>query len=87
MSKALVKTSQGSGTGVVPGVASLILPGVGQFINGESDKGLGMLAVAIVSGLGFLGVIPFIGTAAAVVHIATRVYAGADAYVQGRKKR
>jgi len=85
MSTALVKRS--SGSGVVPAVCSLVLPGVGQLVNGESDKALGMLAVGVVSGLAFIGGLPVIGAVAGVVHLATRVYSVGDAYVQGRKKR
>ena len=86
MSKALVKRSD-AGTGVVPAVCSLVVPGAGQLINGESDKALGVFAVAIVSGAGFLLGLPLIGGIAAAVHLATHVYAVGDAYVQGRKKR
>jgi hypothetical protein len=87
MSKALVKTSSSGGSGVAPAVASFFIPGVGQLMNGESDKALGVFAVAVVSGLSFLGVLPVLGAAAGLVHLATHVYAVGDAYVQGRKKR
>jgi hypothetical protein len=87
MSKALVKTSSGGGSGVAPAVASFFIPGFGQLMNGEGDKALGVFAVALVSGLSFLGVLPVLGAAAGLVHVATHVYAVGDAYVQGRKKR
>jgi hypothetical protein len=87
MSKALVRQSGGGGSGVVPAVASLVVPGVGQLINGESDKAVGVFAVAVVSGLSFLGVIPVLGGIAGLVHLATHVYAVGDAYIQGKKKR
>ena len=88
MSKALVKTSSGGGSsGVVPAVASLVVPGVGQLINGEGDKALGVFAVAVVTGLSFLGVIPVLGAAAGLIHLGTHVYAVGDAYIQARKKR
>jgi hypothetical protein len=87
MSNALVKRSDSGGSGVVPAVASLVVPGVGQLINGEGDKALGVFAVAVVSGAGFLLGLPLIGGIAAAVHLATHVYAVGDAYVQARKKR
>lgn len=89
MSKALVKTSGSGdgGSGVVPGVCSLVIPGVGQLINGESDKALGVFAVFVVSGLSFLGVIPVLGGVMGLVHLGTHIYAAGDAYLQGKKKR
>ncbi|MGE0548559.1 MAG: hypothetical protein AB7P03_16650 [Kofleriaceae bacterium] len=84
MSKALVRRSGGSG--VVPAVCSAIIPGVGQLVNGETDKAIGVFAVATLSGLSFLGAIPLIGSAAALIYGATWLYGVADGYVQGRKK-
>jgi TM2 domain-containing membrane protein YozV len=84
MSKALVRRS--SGGGVVPALCSAVLPGVGQLVNGDTDKAIGVLVVAGVSGLGFLGAIPLIGTVAGLVYGATWVYAVADGYVQGKRK-
>jgi hypothetical protein len=86
MSKALVKRS-GGGSGVVPAVASAVLPGLGQAVNGESDKAIGVMAVYIVSGLGFIGALPIVGWLAGIVGGATWVYGVGDAYLQGRKKR
>jgi hypothetical protein len=88
MSKALVKQSGSSGgSGVVPAVASFVIPGIGQLINGESDKAVGVFAVSVVTGLAFLGVIPVLGGIAGLVHLGTHIYAVGDAYVQGKKKR
>lgn len=84
MSKALVRRS--SGGGVVPALCSAVLPGVGQLVNGDTDKAIGVLVVAGVSGLGFLGAIPLLGTVAGLVYGATWVYAVADGYVQGKRK-
>ena len=86
MSKALVKRS-GGGSGVVPAVASAVLPGLGQAVNGESDKAIGVMAVYVVSGLGFIGALPIVGWLAGIVGGATWVYGVGDAYLQGRKKR
>lgn len=87
MSKALVKRSSGGGSGIVPAAASWFLPGLGQLINGESDKALGVFAVATVSGLALLGAIPIVGWAAGVVGGATWVYGVLDGYFTGKKKR
>ena len=85
MSNALAR--RGGGRGIVPAVCSLFVPGVGQVVNGETDKAIGVFAVWAVAGLGFIGAIPLIGGVAALVGVATHVYAVGDAYVQGRKKR
>jgi len=85
MSKALVR--RGSGNGVVPAVCSAIIPGVGQLVNGETDKAIGVFVVAAVSGASFLGGIPLIGTVAGLVYGATWLYGVADGFIQGRKKR
>ncbi|MBA3500170.1 MAG: hypothetical protein M4D80_07280 [Myxococcota bacterium] len=84
MSKALVRRSGGSG--VVPAVASALIPGVGQLVNGEVDKAIGVFAVAAIAGASFLGAIPLIGSIAGLVYGATWVYGVADGYIQGRKK-
>ncbi len=85
MSNALVKRSGGSG--VVPAVCSALLPGLGQAVNGEADKAIGVMAVAIVCGAGFVGALPLIGWLAGTVGFATWVYAVGDAYIQGRRER
>ena len=88
MSKALVRLSSGSDnvSGAVSGVASALIPGVGQLINGETDKAIGVFAVAVVSGAGFLASIPLVGTVAAAVYGVTWLYGVADGFIQGRKK-
>lgn len=88
MSKALVKRSSGGGgSGIVPAVASGFFPGLGQLLNGEGDKALGVAAVAIVSGAAVVGAIPIIGWAAGLVYGATWIYGVADGFFSGRKKR
>ncbi|MEO8702659.1 MAG: hypothetical protein ABI867_21625 [Kofleriaceae bacterium] len=84
MSNALVK--RGGGSGVVPAVCSAFIPGVGQLVNGETDKAVGVFAVAVISGASFFGGIPILGTVAALVYGATWLYGVADGYVQGKKK-
>ena len=88
MSKALVKRSGGGGggSGIVPAVCSAIIPGVGQLVNGETDKAIGVFAVYAVAGAGFIGAIPIVGWAAGLVAGATWLYGVADAYVTGKKK-
>ena len=87
MSNELVKRSGNSGNGVVPAVGSLIIPGVGQLINGESDKALGVFVVSVITGAGFLVGLPLIRGIFGLTHLATHLYAVGDAYIQGRKKR
>jgi hypothetical protein len=89
MSNALVKSSGNGGGmgGLVPAVCSALIPGVGQLINGDTDKAIGVLVVAAVSGASFLGVIPILGSLASLIYGATWLYAVGDGFVQGRKKR
>ena len=85
MSNALVKT--GGGSGVVPAVCSAIIPGVGQLVNGETDKAIGVFVVYAVAGAGVVGAIPIVGWAAGLVAGATWLYGVADGYIQGKRKR
>ena len=87
MSNALVKSGGGGSSGVVPAVGSLIVPGVGQLINGESDKALGVFVVSVATGAAFLIGLPLVGGIFGLAHLATHVYAVGDAYIQARKKR
>ena len=88
MSNALVKSSSSSsgGSGLVPAACSLVIPGVGQLINGETDKAIGVFVVAAATGAAFLGGLPLIGGVLGLVHLATHVYAVGDAYIQARRK-
>lgn len=90
MSKALVKSGRGKGDGaggLVPAVCSAIIPGVGQLVNGETDKAIGVFVVAAISGASLVGAIPLIGSVAGLIYGATWLYGVADGFVQGRKKR
>jgi TM2 domain-containing membrane protein YozV len=88
MSNALMKSSGGGGgKGIVPAVGSAFLPGLGQLINGETDKAIGVFAVWGIAGLGVVGAIPLIGPLAALVGGATWIYGVADGYFTGKKKR
>jgi len=89
MSKALVKRGSGGGdpaSGIVPAVASAIIPGVGQLINGETDKAIGVFVVAAVCGTGFILSLPLVGTVAGAVGAVTWLYGVADGYFTGKKK-
>lgn len=85
MSKALVK--HGGGSGVVPAICSAVIPGVGQLVNGETDKAIGVFVVYVVAGAGVIGAIPIIGPVAGLLAGATWLYGVADGYIQGKKKR
>jgi TM2 domain-containing membrane protein YozV len=89
MSKALIRMRRGTDNtaGIVPAVCSAIVPGVGQLINGETDKALGVFVVAAVSGASLIGALPLIGPIAGLVYGATWLYGVADGFLAGRKRR
>jgi hypothetical protein len=88
MSTSLEKRS--SASGLVPAVASGFVPGLGQLMNGEGDKALGVFAIAFVCGAGImsglLGGIPIIGGLAGMIATLTWIYAVLDGYLTGRKR-
>jgi TM2 domain-containing membrane protein YozV len=87
MSKALTKRSKGSIVdGAIPAVASGFIPGLGQLLNGEGDKALGVFAVAVITGASFLTGLPLIGGLFGLIYIATWLYGVGDGYIQGRRK-
>ena len=86
MTQALVKRKKAT-TGVVPAAASFAVPGVGQLINGQGTKALGVFGVAMATGAAFLTGLPLLGGIIGIAHLATHAYAVGDAYVQARKKR
>jgi hypothetical protein len=91
MSTSLEKPSSGSAArGLVPAVASGFVPGLGQLINGEGTKALGVFVVAFVTGAGLLSGlltgIPLIGPLIGLAATLTWLYAVIDGYVTGRKK-
>ena len=69
----------------MPAVCSALVPGVGQLLNGESEKAIGVFVVAGVSGLSFLGAIPLLGSVAGLVYAGTWLYGVGDAYLRGRR--
>jgi len=87
MSKALTKYGGKKGGGVVPAVASGFIPGLGQLINGQGEKAIGVFATATLAGLGLWASIPVIGTVAGLVAGGTWIYGVADGYFTGKKKR
>lgn len=69
----------------IPAIASAILPGFGQFLNGEVNKAILHLAldVAIWTTWGLLGYLPGpvpIGYLAGVAALGLRIYSAYDAY-------
>lgn len=90
MSKALIRSTRArrdNTAGIVPAVCSAVVPGVGQLLNGETDKALGVFVVAAISGASLIGAIPLIGSVAGLVYGATWIYGVADGFLEGRKKR
>jgi hypothetical protein len=73
--------------GVVPATASLVVPGVGQLINGDGKKAVGVFGVAMATGAAFLTGMPILGGVIGAAHVVTHVYAVGDAYIRARKKR
>lgn len=69
----------------MPAICSAFVPGVGQLLNGESEKAIGVFVVAGVSGLSFLGAIPLLGSLAGLVYAGTWLYGVGDAYLRGRR--
>jgi TM2 domain-containing membrane protein YozV len=82
MSKALMRQSSG-GSGVVPAVCSALIPGVGQLVNGEGSKALGVFAVSVACGVA--SAIPIVGRIFAVAGFATWIYGIGDAYITGKR--
>jgi hypothetical protein len=74
-------------TGVAPAGASLVVPGVGQLINGQGKKAVGVFGVALATGAAFMTGLPLIGAVIGAAHLCTHAYAVGDAYVHARKKR
>ena len=71
----------------IPGLASFVLPGLGQFINGQTDKAILHLGIAIAVDVGayyattilpisYLYSAPLIG----LVHLGWATYSGLDAH-------
>ena len=90
MSNALIKSSGGrrdNVAGIIPAACSAVIPGLGQLINGDTDKAIGVFVVAAVCGVGFIGSLPIIGSIAGLVGGATWLYGVADGFLEGRKKR
>jgi len=90
MGNSLIKSSRGrrdNVAGIVPAACSAVVPGLGQLINGDTDKALGVFAVAAVAGASLIHVIPILGSVAGLVYGATWLYGVADGFLEGRKKR
>jgi hypothetical protein len=85
MSKALVRTGS-TASGVVPAVCSALIPGLGQLVNKETDKAIGVFALYTIAGASLIGAIPLVGPVAGIVVGATWLYGVFDGYVQGKKR-
>jgi len=85
MSNSLAKRSKARG--VIPATASLVVPGVGQLINGQATKAVGVFGIAMATGAAFMTGLPLLGGIIGAAHLVTHVYAVGDAYIQARKKR
>lgn len=85
MSKALIPSGS-TASGVVPAVCSAIVPGLGQLVNKQTDKAIGVFAVYTVAGASLLGALPILGPVAGVVAGATWLYGVFDGYVTGKKR-
>ena len=72
--------------GIVPATASLVVPGVGQAINGQGKKAIGVFGVALATGAAFMTGLPLLGGIIGAAHLVTHAYAVGDAYIQARKK-
>jgi len=70
----------------IPGLASLVLPGLGQFLNDEIDKAILHLGIAIALDVGAYyaaALLPFSYYSypiVGLVHLAWGIYSGLDAY-------
>ena len=83
MSNELAKTD--SGGGVLPAVASGLLPGLGQLINGQTDKAIGVAVSAAATGL-VIAKLPLMHHLGHWAFLAVWVYAVGDAFFTRRKK-
>lgn len=71
----------------IPGLASFVLPGLGQFINDEMDKAIIHLGIAIALDVGayyisslLLPISYYSAPLVGLVHLAWGLYSGLDAY-------
>lgn len=70
--------------GVVPAVASAVVPGLGQLLNKQKDKAIGVFAV--VAGGWLLSALPLIGFIPGVVAAGAWIYGVADGYFTAKKR-
>jgi hypothetical protein len=72
--------------GLLPAVASGVVPGLGQLVNRDIEKAIGVFAVCAVTGASLLGALPLVGTVVKAVWGITWGYGVIDGYLSGRKK-
>ena len=78
----------------IPGVASLVLPGLGQFLNDQVDKAFLHLGIAIALDVGayyVVSLLPFGGygysySLAGLAHLLWGLYSGYDAYTVAKDR-
>ena len=73
-------------SGLLPAACSAVVPGVGQLVNGEPGKALGVLVVATLAGANFLGALPLLRSVAGAIYGATLIHSLADGFVRGRRR-
>jgi TM2 domain-containing membrane protein YozV len=61
---------------ILAAIASFIIPGLGQIIAGETQKGLIFLVAAIVLAV----LVSFVGSIVGILSLALAIYAAYDAY-------
>lgn len=90
MSNALMKRSSNGSSmdGVVPAVASAVIPGLGQLINKQSDKAIGVFAVVTGGWLlsWLLSWVPLVGWIPGLVALGAWIYGITDGYRTGKTK-
>ncbi len=67
----------------IPGIASFVIPGLGQLLNDQLDKAILHFAVDVaILGVGFYGAyyLPFGYYLVPTLHLAWAIYSGYDAY-------
>lgn len=75
-------SSDNDANGLVPAIASGLVPGLGQLLNKDGDKAIGIFVVFAASLL--LSMIPIIGVFPFLAAVGTWGYGVIDGYVSGK---
>ena len=76
-------TAQIDTDALIPGIASFLIPGLGQLLNDQMDKAILHFAVDVgIIGLGYYAgtILPFGYYLIPALHLAWAIYSGVDAY-------